>query len=341
MKQQHLYVTLDIEEAVNTDLIMTRKVGQGKYDVFHVQAPNIGKEFAAKIFPKSEKHEVCYHREKSFLETFNHPNIIKLYPVTTHEDAEFDLLVMEYADHGDFFEIVKKVGFPHEVYVRTYFHQLISGLEYLHSRGTAHLDLKPENLLLDKNFQLKIIDFEQSQTQVEQQLTARGTHSYRSPELKNQTCTDKFSADIYSAGIILFVFKARQFPFIETDKEGEPKFLNYDLFIKGSEEFWKSKAEKIGEKSDFFSKDLRALLKGMLDADPNKRFTLEDVKKSEWFNKPIFSPESLAQKMQEHLYQINPSSPMSPKTKAKKAKTTMMNKFFKIFGKKSHMCYRN
>ena len=307
MKKQ-LTITLDFEEPVNTPLVMTRKVGSGKYDVFHVQAPNLGKDFAAKIFPKSEKHGVCYNREKHFLETFDHPNIIKLFPVTTH-DADFDLLVMEYADHGDFFDIVKKVGFPHEVYVRTYFHQLIAGIEYLHSRGTAHLDLKLENLLLDKQFQLKIIDFEQSQTQVDKQLTARGTHSYRPPELKNQTCVDKFAADIYSAGIILFVLRAKQFPFIESDKEGEPKFINYDSFMKGNEEFWKSKAEKIGEKSIFFSQDFRELLRGMLEADPKKRFTIEDVKKSEWYNKPVFSPECLSQKMQETFNKLNPISP--------------------------------
>ncbi len=161
--------------------------------------------------------------------------------------------------------------------------------------------VKLENLLLDKQFQLKIIDFEQSQTQVEEQLTARGTHSYRPPELKDQTCVDKFAADIYSAGIILFVFKAKQFPFVESEKEGQPKFVNYDRFIRDDEEFWKSKAEKIGEQPSFFSQDFRELLKGMLEADPLKRFTIEDVKKSEWYNKPVFTPNCLTQKMQENL----------------------------------------
>ncbi len=297
---QSFNVTIDFDETSNVELIPTKKVGTGKYDVFHVQAPSLGKEFVAKVFPKSEQHEVCYHREKHFLETFDHPNIIKSYPVVRH-NTDFDLLVMEFANHGDFFDIVKEVGFPHEVYVRTYFRQLIAGIEYLHSRETAHLDLKPENLLLDKKFQLKIIDFEQSQTRVEKHLTAKGSHSYRAPELKNQTCVDKFAADIYSAGVILFVFKARQFPFIESDKEGETEFINYDAFVRDDEEFWRSKAEKIGETSDFFSPDFRKLLRGVLEADPKKRFTLEDVKNSDWYNKPVFPSECLARKMEENI----------------------------------------
>lgn len=70
---------------------------------------------------------------------------------------------MEYAPNKDFFDALMeiKVKFD-DTLVRTYFHQLVSGVEYLHSHGIAHLDLKLENLMLGENFELKIIDFDLS-----------------------------------------------------------------------------------------------------------------------------------------------------------------------------------
>jgi len=67
---------------------------------------------------------------------------------------------MEYAPFGNFSTLIKKYGLGYnETLVRTYFHQLIEGLSELHRNGIAHLDIKPANLLLGSDYQLKVCDF--------------------------------------------------------------------------------------------------------------------------------------------------------------------------------------
>jgi len=328
-------VTFQEERCTQKDLTVTKKLGCGKYAVFHVQGPAACEEYAVKVFPKSEVNEACYKKEKDFLASLSHPNIIRHFPVSKH-DAEFDLLIMEYANHGDFFDLVTKGGLTHDVYIRTYFHQLIAGLEYLHQQKTAHLDLKLENLLLGQDFQLKIIDFEQSQSQGEERLTAKGTNSYRAPEIKKKTCTDKFAADIYSAGIVLYAFKACQFPFYEPEHEAEME--DYNLFVRHNSEFWKMKTQKMKKKADFFEKDFRDLLKGMLNPDPKKRWTIRDIKNSVWYNKPILGLESLNLHMEKACTEMNTRDlEQSPTTNPQKKEksSSPLKKLFSFLKAKS------
>jgi len=65
------------------------------------------------------------------------------------------------------------------------FQQIISGVEYIHSLNISHRDLKPENLLLDTNFNIKIVDFGLSNTSTSGQLlkTACGSPCYAAPEM--------------------------------------------------------------------------------------------------------------------------------------------------------------
>jgi len=70
---------------------------------------------------------------------------------------------MEYAPFSHFFDLIieRKVQLSEEV-VRTYFIQLLDALEFLHKNNMAHLDLKLENLMIGKEYMLKLIDFDLS-----------------------------------------------------------------------------------------------------------------------------------------------------------------------------------
>lgn len=108
----------------------------------------------------------------------NDAHIIRFYG--RRENGHFEFIFLEYASGGELFDRIGElylsiyisikfflftnffsepdVGMP-QMEAQRFFKQLISGVEYLHSRGIAHRDLKPENLLLDANDNLKISDF--------------------------------------------------------------------------------------------------------------------------------------------------------------------------------------
>jgi len=109
-----------------------------------------------------------------------------------------------------------------EKLTRTFFHQLISGLEYLHKNGCAHLDLKLENLLLGNDLELKIADFDSSYQKEDFIIISRGTRNNRPKEIRKGSCKLPQAADIYSAGLVLFQFMFGNLPYLEDSLiEGE------------------------------------------------------------------------------------------------------------------------
>jgi serine/threonine protein kinase len=91
--------------------------------------------------------------------------------------------VQEFASKGDVFQYVAKLGrFPEKI-AHQYFRQILSGLSAVHSEGMYHGDLKPENLLLDDDYTLKLADFGFSEREAGDLKLFRGTEGYMSPEI--------------------------------------------------------------------------------------------------------------------------------------------------------------
>lgn len=76
--------------------------------------------------------------------------------IQTKEKLDVILLVLEYAPGGELFDILYYTSALEEDIARTYFRQMIFGLEACHNAGVAHRDIKPQNLLLDSHFNLKV-----------------------------------------------------------------------------------------------------------------------------------------------------------------------------------------
>lgn len=99
--------------------------------------------------------------------------------------------MLEYAGGGELFDYVAETGKFSEKVARTYFHQMMNGVHYMHERGYAHRDIKPENLLLSNNFVLKIADFGFScllkgRDGTGVLHTRLGTEGYMAPEIGNR-----------------------------------------------------------------------------------------------------------------------------------------------------------
>jgi len=210
---------------------------------------------------------------------------------------------MEYAPHGDFFDFITKHNDQlDEKLARTFFRQLINGIEYLHQNGVAHLDLKPENLLLGADFNLKIADFDLSHIFGDDKILSRGTRFYRAPELFNSVSSsalalkEPFAADIYSAGVVLFILKSGgMYPHAEDHVLDGVSFM--DLMYKNNIKFWAKHCEIQGREASFYGRDFKELFNNMVKSNPQERLTIKQIKESKWYNGPIYTPLELADKM--------------------------------------------
>jgi len=109
-------------------------------------------------------------------------------------------------------------------------------------------------------------------------------------------CVNACAADIYSLGIILFALKTGSLPYIEdTLIEG---YDLYDLMMNGSDTFWEIHRHIHGDQVDF-DEDFRTLFMSMVRPNPNKRITLNGIKKSNWYKGLTYTLEELPEIVQQ------------------------------------------
>ena len=283
------------------DLTIVKKLNKAKFPVFLCFSPSVQQYFAMKVFPYTKRGVSSFFLNEARFGALDHPNIISILHYELEREALLDeefqqvsYLVMELAPFGDFFDVIMthRIGF-NEKLARTYFHQLIEGLEYMHSNGVSHLDIKLENLLVGSDFSLKIADFDQAYVNNQGKVTTKGTVCYRAPELIRGDCEIPEAADIYSAGIILFLFKTGG---VLPQSENQ-KYKDVDLFelmCNDHRSFWEMHCEIQKKEPEFFGEDFKALFNAMVSLDPSKRPTIAQIKNSKWYNKPIYSQEEVA-----------------------------------------------
>nr|GMD09689.1 CBL-interacting serine/threonine-protein kinase 23-like [Ipomoea batatas] len=202
-----------------------RTLGEGSFaKVKFARNVETGENVAIKILDKEKvlKHKMIgqIKREIATMKLIRHPNVIRLYEVMASKTKIY--IVMEFVTGGELFDKIASKGRLKEDEARKYFQQLINAVDYCHSRGVCHRDLKPENLLLDASGVLKVSDFGLSA--LPQQVredgllhTKCGTPNYVAPEVINNKGYDGVKADLWSCGVILYVFMAGYLPFEESN----------------------------------------------------------------------------------------------------------------------------
>lgn len=207
-------------------------------------------------------------REIQLLDNFHHPNIVKLYEVI--DSTTSLLLVMEFLPGGELYNVIERNGKLHEDKARSYFQQILSGLEYIHRQGYTHRDLKPENILLDKDGNLKIGDFGLSNALPDGDFlrTSCGSPNYAAPELISGVKYCGSEVDVWSLGVILYSLVSGHLPF---DESTIPT-----LFAKIRVAHF--------EIPYYFSEGLKDLILRMLNIDPIARITISQIWKHPWVN---------------------------------------------------------
>ncbi|ORX83832.1 Pkinase-domain-containing protein [Anaeromyces robustus] len=249
-----------------------KNIGEGNFAKVKIATHILTKEqVAVKVIDKAKLDKTTakkLFREVRIMKLLNHPNIVKLYEVI---DTPTELyLFMEYASSGEIFDYLVAHGRMKEKEARRIYRQIVSAIEYCHNLHVIHRDLKAENLLLDRNMNVKIADFGFSnQFSPGQRLnTWCGSPPYAAPELFQGKEYSGPEVDIWSLGVVLYVLVCGGLPF---DGSTLAKLRARVLAGKFKVPF-------------YMSTECEALIKRMLTVDPAKRATLEDVKKDKWFN---------------------------------------------------------
>jgi len=225
-------------------------------------------------------------KEIKSMKKLNHVNIVRLlgYDLKCSvEGKNAIVMVQELAPKGELFDYLMHTNKFEQPLAIAIFHQLVAALSVLHSAGIAHRDLKPENLLFDNDFNLKLVDFgfayvykkgENARTMMRTEL---GTKGYMAPEiLDHEKYTE--AADIFAAGVILFICLAGFPPF--QDAQSSDWWFD-KLKKKKNRLFWMAH-----ERTAKFSPEAKEIIQQMLAANPNERINVNDIKATSFYNAP-------------------------------------------------------
>jgi serine/threonine-protein kinase len=162
----------------------------------------------------NEQAETRFINESKAVAMLSHKNIVGVYDVAIYPDLKY--IVMEYLDGITLREYLDNKGALPWKEACVYILQILRALEHAHSKGVIHRDIKPQNVILQKNGEIKVTDFGIAKIPNTPALTmtekAIGTVYYISPEQASGKPTDYYS-DIYSVGVMLYEAVTGKLPF--------------------------------------------------------------------------------------------------------------------------------
>lgn len=211
-------------------------------------------------------------------------NVIDFFASTPAKKDESYLIIMEYAELGDLrnFQrnIVKQTIFP-ESMVNYIASQVLKGIEYCHRCKVAHMDIKPQNLVIDELLNIKLIDFSisinyKNNRKESIKLPLAGTNFYMPLEVLNESNIKLeflHKVDLYSFGVVLFNLAFGCYPYgLEKGDEN-----NYDIIRDKIQNNELSFDEEFGYSNSFLD-----FLRKLLEKDINKRISLYEAINHYW-----------------------------------------------------------
>ena len=202
-----------------------KKIGQGGFsEIFESQW--MGIPVAVKVIFDPNINEALleeFNNEIEKLFILRHPYIIQLYGITDSEKNQKLAVITELAPKGSLFDYLHKnsktknnlsLEFKNKITK-----QLVHTMAYIHSRGYVHRDLKTQNILLDKNLDMKLCDF--GLTKLKSELNSgsgqfAGTPCYMAPELFDRKFYDD-KVDVFAFGTVVWEIYTQKIPYFNCE----------------------------------------------------------------------------------------------------------------------------
>jgi len=291
--------------------ILLEEIGSGNTSKVFMGINSLTNEqVAVKIFFDTQLALTAMENEVAVLQALCHENIINLIESlqsvelisSKGETNTVSALVLELAGSGSFFELVQNRQYFSEKIVRSYFLQLLDALEHIHKNQIAHRDIKLENILLDHEYSIKIADFGYSckMNSREPFDTVVGTAVYFAPEIHEGFPHYGDHADLFAAGVILFVAMAGHMPFEMASSTDE---IYNMLLTRDYKSFW-SFHERLVQESDEtvkLSEDFKDLVTKMLDENPRNRLKIEEIRSHPWMQGEYYLRKQLAERIKSEM----------------------------------------
>lgn len=290
---------------IDGEFEINKVIGMGGSSKVFLAHTSEGHKVAIKAIRKDKKYtksaaSSILKREFEMLQKLEaHPNIIK--SLGGNFDGEVKLKsesenimynVLEYAHHGALSKFVRYTGGLEEEIARLYIMQIADATQFIHGLGYAHLDIKLENILLDKFFNIKVADLGSCTNIADKNgftRVRRGTLLYMAPEvaaLKSKQEFDARSADIYSLGVTIYLLLTGEFPDTQELKNSSLTCASErrDTLDTEMEENYKMK-----DAFSTLSEEVKLLIQQMLNPDPFDRPSISEVLQNSWLTKPFSS----------------------------------------------------
>ena len=203
----------------------------------------------------------------------------------TNSDEFRPYYVIDFISKGNLFYYLERDNckLP-ERYAKLLFKKIVKGIEFCHNRNICHLDIKPLNIIFDKQFNPIIIDFglsdliKNEKNEVIIYKGNKGTREYKCPEMWDKFRYKGVESDIFSLGVILFNLMTGKIGFPTSKKSDR----YYQLIINNNgnyESYWNKIKTQISKE---FTKEFKELYLKMVAFNPSERPSIEDILNSKW-----------------------------------------------------------
>jgi len=264
-------------EEITTKYNFIKPIGKGSFSqIYLIEDIKKGKKYALKHITKKTYQNSQECQILNLLQKHPHKNLIGLKEIIETEKDIF--IVLELIENGTLYNYLNTVGPLPEKKLRKLFSGILDGLQHMHEKlGVVHRDLKIENILVSDHEEPKLIDFNLSffWNTTELQTKYCGTVVYCAPEIVSGIPYTGPPQDVWSLGVVLFYMIFNRFPFSSEKKDKKEKRKSLMKRIAACD-YQFPNDKKV-------SNEVLNLLTAMLQMDPSKRPSINEIRKHPWF----------------------------------------------------------